>query len=149
MIMETNKYEQFFNELLDVFNNTGFTSKENTIKTIKNTILNTCNFKNNNTNKEVLLPQCITIIDFLINNDKTLTKQECIDFQNILSNCSGVINKKIQTLKRQLNNMIVEINNKTIAEEHEDYKKFKQAVSTGLSDNEILDMYLKYKGKSK
>lgn len=119
--MEINKYKEFFSELLDTFNNVDFTSKENTIKTIKNTIL-ACSFKNDNTDKEVLLPQCVTIIDFLINNDKSLTKQECIYFQNILSNCSNVVIKKIKTLQNQIDNIIMEINNKIILENDKDYK---------------------------
>lgn len=85
--------------------------------------------------------------DFLVNDVRSLTKQECIDLQNILSNCSNAVNKKVQTLKKQIDNIILKIDNNTIIEESEDYKKFKQAAPAELSNNEVLNMYLKYKGK--
>ncbi len=145
--MGTNNWEQYFIKLINTLDKLNSNDKQTTINTIKNTILNIYNFKNNNTNKEVLLPQCVTIIDFLVNNDKTLTKQECIDFQNILSNCSNAVYIKNKELKKQLNNIIIEINNKTIIENDEDYKAFKAAASNKLTEDEIKDMYLKYKSK--
>lgn len=87
--------------------------------------------------------------DFLVNDVRSLTKQECIDLQSILSNCSNAVNKEVQTLKKQIDNIILEINNNTIIEESKDYKKFKQAAPAELSNNEVLNMYLKYKGKLK
>lgn len=83
--------------------------------------------------------------DFLVNDVRSLTKQECIDLQNILSNCSNAVNKKIQALKKQIDNIILEIDNNI--EESKDYKEFKQAAPAELSNNEVLNMYLKYKEK--
>lgn len=143
--MEKNNYEQFFNEVLDMYiNNPSVDNKENGLKCIKNTIINTYNFKNNSINKEVLLPQCVTIIDFLINNDKNLTKEECDRLFDILSESSSTINSKIYTLKRRLNSIKEKINSDETMKYGHDYRAFKAAASSKLAENEIKDIYLEY-----
>lgn len=141
--MKTNKYKQFFDELLETFDTTGTISTENTIKIIKNVIL-TLDLKNNSTKEEVLLPQCVTMINFLVNNNKTLTEQECDKLFNILSECSSAINSKIYTLKRKLNSIKAEINSDEMIKYGNDYRAFKTSASNKLTEEEIKNMYLIY-----
>ena len=127
VVSRLNEYPMNFSKIGE---DTNSENKGESIKSIKESIMGIYNSVIDDGNDTSILPQCVVMIEKVINDDKELNGQDCTNFQKLLTECSNIVNRKIIRLQTQLTKIENELDNKILMENLEDYNNFKKSAST-------------------